>query len=62
MQKNLLVINLNKKHGVKIGKKCFMCHIGKGRINNVAKKVEGDNSTPSGKWYLESVYYRPDRV
>ncbi|MDC1023062.1 L,D-transpeptidase family protein, partial [Alphaproteobacteria bacterium] len=25
-------------------------------------KVEGDKTTPIGKWYLESLYYRPDRV
>ena len=62
MQKNWLVINLNKNNFLKIGNKFFSCQIGKGGLNNVAKKVEGDNSTPIGKWYLASLYYRPDRV
>ncbi|MDB9915491.1 L,D-transpeptidase family protein [Alphaproteobacteria bacterium] len=62
MHKNWLVINLNKKHFLKVGNKAFRCQIGAGGLKNVAKKVEGDKTTPIGKWYLESLYYRPDRV
>ena len=62
MQKNWLVINLNKKYFLKVGNKVFRCQIGTGGLKNAAKKVEGDKKTPIGKWYLESLYYRPDRV
>ena len=62
MQKNWLVINLNKKFFLKVGNKSFICQIGEGGFNNPAKKVEGDKSTPIGKWYLQSLYYRSDRV
>ena len=62
MQKNWLVINLNKKYFLKVGKKVYRCQIGSGGLKKAAKKVEGDKSTPIGKWYLESLYYRPDRV
>ena len=27
-----------------------------------SKKVEGDKTTPIGKWRLEKLYYRPDRI
>ena len=27
-----------------------------------SKKIEGDKTTPIGKWRLEKLYYRPDRV
>ena len=62
MQKNWLVINFNKKYFLKVGNKYHSCQIGKGGLNDAAKKVEGDKSTPIGKWYLQSIYYRPDRV
>ena len=62
MQKNWLVINLNKKYFLKVGNKTFQCQIGTGEIKNAAKKVEGDKSTPSGKWPLKNVYYRPDKI
>ena len=62
MQKNWLIINLNKKYFLKVGNKAFRCQIGTGGLKNAAKKVEGDKTTPIGKWYLESLYYRSDRV
>ena len=62
MYKDWLVINLNKKYFLKVGNKTFRCQIGTGGSKNVAKKVEGDKTTPIGKWRLEKVYYRPDRV
>ena len=62
MHINWLVINLNKKYFLKVGNKAFRCQIGTGGLKNAAKKVEGDKTTPIGKWYLESLYYRPDRV
>ena len=62
MQKNWLVINLNKKYFLKVGDKPFRCQIGAGGLKNAARKVEGDKSTPSGKWPLKSIYYRPDKI
>ncbi len=62
MQKNWLVINLNKKYFLKVGKKAFRCQIGSGGLKKEEKKVEGDKTTPIGKWYLVSLYYRSDRV
>ena len=62
MQKNWLVISLNKKYFLKVGNKVFRCQIGTLGLKNAAKKVEGDKTTPTGKWYLETLYYRSDRV
>ena len=62
MHKNWLIINLNKKYFLKAGNKVFRCQIGTEGFENVAKKVEGDKTTPIGKWRLEKLYYRPDRI
>ena len=62
MQKNWLVISLNKKYFLKFGNKVFRCQIGTLGLKNAAKKIEGDKTTPIGKWYLETLYYRSDRV
>ncbi len=59
---NWLVTNLRKNYFLKAGKNYFSCQIGKGGLNDAAKKVEGDKTTPIGKWYLKSLYYRSDRV
>ncbi len=62
MKKNWLVTNLNKKYFITVGNKTFDCQIGSGGLKNPAKKIEGDKTTPIGKWFLNSIYYRPDRV
>ena len=62
MHKNWLVINLNKKYFLKVGNRVFRCQIGAGGFKNAAKKVEGDKTTPIGKWRLVKLYYRADRV
>ena len=62
MLKNLLVINLGKEYFLKVGNKIFRCQIGTGGSKNKVKKIEGDKTTPIGKWYFKSVYYRFDRV
>ena len=62
MQKNWFVINHNKKYFLKVGYKVFSCQIGTAGLKNSEKKVEGDKTTPIGKWYLKSLYYRSDRV
>jgi L,D-peptidoglycan transpeptidase YkuD (ErfK/YbiS/YcfS/YnhG family) len=62
MHKNWLIIKVNKKYFLKFGNKIFRCQIGTGGSKNVTKKIEGDKTTPIGKWRLEKIYYRPDRV
>ena len=62
MQKNWLVKKRNKKYFLKVNNKFFECQIGIGGLKNAAKKVEGDKTTPIGKWNLETLYYRADRV
>ena len=62
MQKNWFVKNINKKYLLKAGNKTFFCQIGAGGLKNAVKKMEGDKSTPTGKWRLDKVYYRSDRV
>ena len=62
MHKNWLVIYINKNYFLKVGNKAFRCQIGGGGLKSAAKKVEGDKTSPIGKWYLESLYYRPDRA
>ena len=62
MQKNWLVINLNKKYFLKVGNKVFRCQIGEGGLKIANNKIEGDKTTPIGKWYLRSIYYRPDKM
>ena len=62
MQKNWLLISLNKKYLLKVGDKLYRCQIGTKGLKNVVKKVEGDKTTPTGKWSLESLYYRSDRL
>ena len=62
MKKNWLVLNLNNKNFLKVGKKVFDCQIGERGFNKAQKKTEGDKTTPLGKWYFETIYYRPDKV
>ena len=62
MQKNWLIVNLNKKYFLKVGNKAFQCQIGSKGITNAAKKIEGDKTTPIGKWHLKTLYYRSDKV
>lgn len=62
MQKSWIIFNINKKYFLKVENKLFSCQIGAGGLKNAVKKLEGDKSTPIGKWYFRSLYYRPDRV
>ena len=62
MQKNWLIKYINKRYILKFGNKIFECQIGNGGLKNAKKKLEGDKSTPIGKWYLVNLYYRSDRV
>ena len=62
MEKHWSVKKLNKKHFFKVGNKAFRCQIGEAGFKNAVNKVEGDKTTPIGKWYIQSLYYRADRV
>ena len=62
MQQNWLVLNINKKYFLRVGNKTLRCQIGSKGLRNAVKKVEGDKTTPIGKWYFRSLYYRSDRV
>ena len=62
MHKDWLIINVNKNYFLKAGNKVFRCQIGSGGFESATKKVEGDKTTPIGKWCLEKIYYRSDRV
>ena len=44
MQKNWLVININKKYFLKVGNKSFSCQIGKGGLNKAVKKELSTNT------------------
>ena len=32
------------------------------RFKKKIKKIEGDKTTPIGKWYFKTIYYRSDRI
>ena len=62
MHTDWLIIHLNKNYFLKVGNKVFRCQIGSGGFKKATKKVEGDKTTPIGKWRLEKIYYRSDKV
>ena len=62
MQKNWLVIHLGKEYLLKVRNKVFKCQLGLEGFKKAIQKTEGDNTTPIGKWYLKSIYYRSDRI
>ena len=62
MQKKWLVIQLGEANFLKVGNKVFRCQIGLGGLKKRIKKIEGDKTTPIGKWHLKSIYYRSDRI
>ena len=58
MQKNWLIININKKYFLKVGNKVFDCQIGERGLNKAVKKTEGDKTTPIGNWHLKKIFYQ----
>ena len=62
MSKNEKLINLNSRCFIKFGNNIFKCQIGAGGLKRTNKKVEGDKATPIGNLYLESIYFRSDKV
>ena len=59
-----MIIRLYPKFKPKIifKKKVFYCQIGKNGVSPIYKKKEGDKRTPSGKWFIEKIFIRPDKV
>ncbi len=57
-------IKLNNLYKTKIifKNKIFFCQIGKKGIIPSFKKKEGDKFTPRGKWKINNIYYRKDKI
>ena len=62
MNKNGKVIKFNNRYFLKVGNNILKCQIGSKGVKRSSEKIEGDKTTPIGKWYFESIFYRPDRV
>ena len=62
MNNNWILINLNNKYFLKAGNKVYGCQIGEGGFSKAVNKIEGDKTTPIGKWYLKTIFYRPDKI
>lgn len=62
MVDKLIIVKLNNKYFLRAGKRLFNCQIGQGGIKKSSKKIEGDKSTPSGKWNIISIYLRYDKI
>ena len=54
------MILIKNKHTLKIDDFTFRCSVGKKGFSN--NKKEGDKKTPIGKFSIENLYYRKDRV
>jgi len=55
-----MLLKLKNKEHLIVDEFKFKCSIGKKGL--IAKKKEGDNSTPTGVFNIGKVYYRPDRI
>ena len=55
-----MIITLKNKHTLQIDDFFFNCSIGKKGLS--MNKKEGDKKTPKGKFEIENLYYRKDRV
>ena len=55
-----MIIKLLNKHTLEIDDFQFRCCIGKKGLRK--NKKEGDKSTPIGKFKLNRIFYRPDRI
>ena len=55
-----MIIYLKNKHTLLIDDFRFKCCIGKNGFSK--KKMEGDKKTPIGRFSIEHLYYRSDRV
>ena len=55
-----MIITLKNKDTLIVDEFRLKCCIGRGNLKN--NKVEGDGSTPSGKFEFGTLYWRPDSV
>ena len=55
-----MIIYLKNKHTLEVDDFKFKCSIGKNGKSR--KKKEGDNKTPIGRFAIENLYYRPDKI
>ena len=55
-----MIIHVKNKNTLIIDDFTLKCCIGKNGLNS--NKIEGDNSTPKGLFYLKKLYFRKDRV
>ena len=55
-----MIIYLKNKHTLLIDDFHFKCCIGKNGLSK--KKMEGDKKTPIGRFSIEHLYYRSDRI
>ncbi len=55
-----MIIRLKNKDTLVVDEFTFKCCIGKNGLKK--NKVEGDFSTPKGKFVLENLYYRKDKL
>ena len=55
-----MLLKLKNKDKLILDDFIFKCTIGKNGISN--KKIEGDGKTPKGKFGIESIYWRSDRI
>ena len=53
------ILQLDKNH-ISWNGRVIPCTVGRSGFSN--DKCEGDGYTPTGKWKLLTVYYRPDRI
>ena len=54
------MIFIKNKHSLKIDNFIFRCSIGKKGFSN--NKKEGDKKTPKGRYEIENLYFRKDRI
>ena len=55
-----MTIVLKNKHTLKVDEFYFKCCVGKNGLTK--KKKEGDKKTPIGKFGVENLYFREDRI
>ena len=55
-----MIIRVRSKHILEIDDFQFRCCIGKNGLTN--NKIEGDKSTPKGKFRLNRIFYRTGRI
>ena len=62
MTKAWIVKSIYKRNFLIVGKKIFKCQLGDKGTKSFSRKVEGDKATPTGKFKLNSIYFRKDKV